>query len=213
MQVHDEGTFRVVKVGPLGQFANNAYLIIDPAAGEAAIVDAPAEGEKILAAAEGLKVTKILLTHTHTDHLSSFDLLKEATSAPVYCHPAETRLPAERIDVPLADGDELTVGSVPVRVIHSPGHTPGSVCLLVGRILVAGDTVFPGGPGRTDSPEDLQQEIRSIVERLYVLPDDTLVLSGHGDDTTIGASQREYEAFAARDHPADLCGDVLWAES
>lgn len=213
MQVHDEGTYRVVKLGPLGPFDNNAYLIIDPAAAEAAIVDAPAEGEKILAAAEGLKVTRILLTHTHPDHLPSLDLLKQATAAPVHCHPAETRLPAERIDVPLADGDELTVGSVPVRVIHTPGHTPGSVCFLVGRHLIAGDTLFPGGPGHSDSPQDLRQEIRSIVKRLYVLPGDTAVLPGHGDDTTIDASRREFKAFAAREHPADLCGDVLWADS
>ena len=119
-------------------------------------------------------------------------------------------MPPDRIDVPLADGLELTVGNVPVRAIHTPGHTPGSVCFLVGRYLIAGDTLFPGGPGHSDTPEDLQQMIRSIVQRLYVLPNETLVLPGHGDGTTIGASRREYAAFAAHPHPPDLCGDVLW---
>ena len=210
MQVHDEATFRLIKVGPLGPFDNNAYVIVDPAAGEAAIVDMPAEGEKILEATAGLRVGKILLTHTHRDHWFSYDLLKGATGAPVYCHPAEAQMPPERIDVPLADGQELTVGSVAVRAIHTPGHTPGSVCFLVGRYLIAGDTLFPGGPGHSDTPEDLQQSIRSVVQRLYVLPDETLVLPGHGDDTTIGASRREYAVFASRPHPPDLCGDVLW---
>jgi hydroxyacylglutathione hydrolase len=210
MQVHDEGSFHLVKVGPLGPFANNAYVIVDPAAGEAAIVDMPAEGEKILEATTGLRVTKILLTHTHPDHWFSYDLLKGAIGAPVYCHPAEVQMPSERIDIPLADGQELLVGSVRVRVIHAPGHTPGSVCFLVGGYLIAGDTLFPGGPGHSDTPDALLEGIRSIVQRLYVLPNDTLVLPGHGDDTTIGASRREYSVFASRPHTPDLCGDVLW---
>jgi len=219
METHDEPTFRLIKVGPLGPFDNNAYVIVDPAAGEAAIVDMPAEGEKVLEATAGLRVTKILLTHTHADHWFSYDLLKGATGAPVYCHPAEVQMPGPpgrptfgpgRIDVPLADGQELMVGNVAVRAIHTPGHTPGSVCFLVGRYLIAGDTLFPGGPGHSDTPDDLQQNIQSIVQRLYVLPDDTLVLPGHGGDTTIGASRREYAVFASRPHPPGLCGDVLW---
>ena len=212
METYDEGTFRLIKVGPLGPFDNNAYVIVDPAAGEAAIVDLPAEGEKVLEATAGLRVAKIILTHTHPDHWFSYDLLKAATAAPVYCHPAEVQMPAGHIDVPLADGLELSVGNVAVRAIHTPGHTPGSVCFLVGRYLIAGDTLFPGGPGHSDTPDDLQQMIRFIIQRLYVLPDDTLVLPGHGDGTTIGASRREYAAFAARPHPPDLCGDVLWDE-
>jgi len=213
METHNEGTFRLIKVGPLGPFDNNAYVIVDPAAGEAAIVDMPAEGEQVLAATAGLRVSKILLTHTHPDHWLSYDLLRGATGAPVYCHPTEVQMPPQGIDFPLADGQELTVGSVTVRAMHTPGHTPGSLCFLVGRYLIAGDTIFPGGPGHSDTPEDLQQTVRSIVQRLYVLPDTTLVLPGHGDGTTIGASRREYAVFSSRPHPPDLCGDVLWEMS
>ncbi|MFQ5879339.1 MAG: MBL fold metallo-hydrolase [Dehalococcoidia bacterium] len=210
MQVYEEEDLRLVQVGPLGPFNNNAYLIVDPAASEALLVDMPAQGDQALAAAEGLRLAAVVLTHTHPDHWAAYDLIKGATGAPVHCHPAEVIMPADRIDVPLADGQELSVGRLPVKVIHTPGHTPGSVCLLVGRHLISGDTLFPGGPGHSRSPQDLQQEIRSIVERLYILPDSTLVHPGHGDGTTIGHSMEEYADFAARPHPPDLHGDVLW---
>jgi glyoxylase-like metal-dependent hydrolase (beta-lactamase superfamily II) len=100
-----------------------------------------------------------------------------------------------------------------VRVLHTPGHTPGSICLLANGALLSGDTLFPGGPGYSRDHAALAQEILSITGRLYRLPDDTLVLPGHGEGTTIGVSRAEHAAFAARDHPDDLHGDVLWASS
>ena len=205
-----ESDAQIVKVGPLGPFANNAYVVIDGDSNESIIVDAPAEGEQILDAAQGTRVSAIVVTHRHPDHWTSIDLLKESTGAPVYCHEADREQYADKVNRTLSDGEELALGGIRLRVIHTPGHTPGSICLLTGRHLIAGDTLFPGGPGRTDRPEDLQQEIRSILDRLYPLPDDTHVYSGHGDDTTIGQSKEEYAAFASREHPPDLCGDVLW---
>ncbi|HXG42713.1 MAG TPA: MBL fold metallo-hydrolase [Dehalococcoidia bacterium] len=213
MQVYEDGALRLLRIGPLGPFANNAYVVADRQAGEAVLVDMPAEGERVLAALEGLRVTAIVLTHTHPDHWQSYELVKGATNAPVLCHPAEVIMPRERRDGELADGQELAVGSLRLKVIHTPGHTPGSCCFLVGRYLLSGDTLFPGGPGRSNSPQDLQQEIASITQKLYILPDDTLVLPGHGEGTTIGQSKREYAVFASRPHPPDLCGDVLWESS
>lgn len=213
MEVFENGGLRLTKVGPLGPFANNAYVIADREAAEAVIVDMPAESSQTLEAVGDLRVIAVLLTHTHPDHWPDYDLVKGATDAPVLCHPAEQGMPAEKIDRPLADGDHLAVGGLSLLVIHTPGHTPGSCCFLLGRYLIAGDTLFPGGPGHSNSPQELQQNIASITERLYTLPGDTLVLPGHGDNTTIERSRQEHAVFASRPRPPDLHGDVLWESS
>jgi glyoxylase-like metal-dependent hydrolase (beta-lactamase superfamily II) len=170
----------------------------------------PTGSRATLEALGDLKVKAILLTHTHPDHWGDYDLVKKTTGAPVRCHAAERIMPADKNDEPVEDGEEIAVGGQKVKAIFTPGHTPGSTCFLAGNILFSGDVLFPGGPGRTNTPHDLQQTIGSIVSRLHVLPDGIKVLPGHGDDTTIGESKREYAAFAAREHPADLCGDVTW---
>jgi glyoxylase-like metal-dependent hydrolase (beta-lactamase superfamily II) len=210
MQVFEDDSLRLVKEGPLGPFANNVYLIQDRASGEALIVDAPADGQRILEALEGGRVSRIVVTHRHPDHWATLDALKAATGAPVACHEADRAPYAAKVDDVIVDGEELTVGELRVRAIHTPGHTPGSTCFLVRNHLISGDTLFPGGPGRTSSPQDLRQSIESITSRLYVLPDETLVHPGHGDGTTIGRSKREYAVFAAKEHRPDLCGDVMW---
>jgi len=210
METHEEGRLRLVKLGPLGPFANNTYLVQDRELGDTLLIDAPQDGDQALDALAGGRVTQIVVTHRHPDHWVSIDALKSATRAPVACHEADREPYADKVDRAVADGEELIVGELRVRVIHTPGHTPGSVCLVVGNHLISGDTLFPGGPGRTTKPPDLQEEIRSITARLLVLPDETLLHPGHGDDGTIGWSKREYAVFASREHPADLCGDVTW---
>ena len=210
MDSYEEGALRLTRFGPLGPFANNAYVISAAGADEVLVVDMPLGSQEVVEAVKGRRVLAIVLTHTHRDHWAEYDLVKQSTGAPVLCHPAEVLMPADRIDRPLAGGDELRVGGLSIHVVHTPGHTPGSSCLLAGRFLITGDTLFPGGPGHTDSPADLRQTIESITRKLYVLPDETLVLPGHGDGTTIGRSKAEYAAFASRSHAADLCGDVLW---
>ena len=210
MEIYREGDIEVVRLGPLGPYGNNAYIIADRATKQSLIVDMPAEGEKLLEALGEANVQAIVATHWHPDHWMSYDLVRGATKAPVHVHEAEVRIPPERIDVRVKDGDEIRVGSARVRVIHTPGHTPGSICLRIGKVLLTGDTLFPGGPGRTQTPEDLQTAVRSIAERLLPLEDDALVWPGHGDTTTIGRARAEYQSFAIRPHRPDLHGDVTW---
>lgn len=192
------------------ELESNCYVVSCTGTREALLIDASSGANQILEALQGLEVKYIVITHTHGDHLGSLAEVRAAIQAPVAVHAAEADrlpVPAERL---LQDGDTLAFGNCSARVIHVPGHTPGSICLLVGRHLLAGDTLFPGGPGHTRTPADLHQTIQSITQRIYTLPDDTVIHSGHGPGTTVGESKREYALFAQKSHPADLCGDVLW---
>jgi len=211
MDEYVEGLLRFVKDGPMGSFGNNAYLIQNRETGETLFVDAPDGAERLLEALGDGEVTRIAVTHRHPDHWQSIDAVKAATGAPVACHEADREPYRANVDATLADGEEIALGGLRVRVIHTPGHTPGSICFLVGNRLITGDALFPGGPGRTNSPADLQQSIESITTRLLALPDETAVHPGHGDDGRIGDSKREYAVFASKEHPPDLCGDVTWA--
>lgn len=204
----------VKKIGPLGPYANNAYVIVDEATKRAIFVDAPIGSAEAIAAAEGTDVQMVIVTHRHGDHWAEIDVVKAATNAPVWCHEADRAPYKEKVFDTLGGGDEVPFGESSLRVIHTPGHTPGSICLFfetaVGPALISGDTLFPGGPGKSGSPAALLEMIGSITSRLLTLPDDTHVYPGHGDDTTIAASKREYAVFASKEHPADLAGDVTW---
>jgi len=197
----------------LGRMGNNCYVLRPTSDGPVTVVDAPEGIEEVVNALGGHEIERTVVTHSHFDHWLGFDVLGTATEAPVFVGGQETNLEPVWNAQPLEDGDVFSIGRAQVQVIHTPGHTPGSICLLVGRAVLTGDTLFPGGPGRTKTHEDLETEIASITSRLHTLDPETLVLPGHGSSTTIGASRAEYEVFAAKDHDPDLKGDVLWAES
>ena len=208
-----DGDLAVVVAGPAG-FGNNIYVIIDTSTNEAAFVDAPAEAECIEAAeSAGVRPSKILLTHSHGDHTACIEQLKQRYGCRVYADPREPWLKEGQLDVPVTHDEELSVGNLRFRVVSVPGHTPGSTTFVHGLHAFVGDTLFPGGPGRSRTPEDLRQEIDSIEAQLYALPDATTIYPGHGDRTTIGLSKREFAVFAAKEHDPGLHGDVLWAES
>lgn len=214
MKAVEDGNLRIVVAGPAG-FGNNIYIVIDAATNEAAFIDAPAEVEKAIEAAEaaGVQPARILLTHGHGDHTASIDALKAKYGARLYGDPAEPGLAPGQLDAPVAHGGEVKVGNLSFRVLSVPGHTPASTTFVCGRHAFVGDTLFPGGPGHSRSNESLQQEIASITTQLYALPDDTVVWPGHGESTTIAASKEQFAVFAARTHAPDLHGDVDWLNS
>ncbi|MBM4420936.1 MAG: MBL fold metallo-hydrolase [Chloroflexi bacterium] len=209
--VYAEDLFAVVKVGPMGPYGNNAYLLHDAGAKASLLVDMPLDERPLLdAIAEVGNVEQIVATHWHHDHWMTYDAVRAATNGVVIVGDKEVNVPAERIDRRIGHGDELKVGGRRVTILHTPGHTPGSICLKVGRALITGDTLFRGGPGRTSAPGDLGTIVDSIVSHLLSLPDHTMVMPGHGPDTTIADTRREHAHYARKPWPADYFGDVEW---
>jgi glyoxylase-like metal-dependent hydrolase (beta-lactamase superfamily II) len=195
----------------VGPWQMNTYLVICDETNSSAIVDPGADAEDILAMAEGTNVEKILITHTHSDHIGALAEVKSATNAPVYVHPVDAKQARIAYDVALQDGDEIEVGNLRLRVIHAPGHTPGQVCLMLedGRVLV-GDTIFVGGPGRTSSHKDFKTTMNTMQEIVFTWPDDTEFYPGHGPSGVIGTERPAFEAFVARGWSSKLRGDVTW---
>ena len=184
---------------------NNVWLVGNDE--EVLIVDAAHDAETILSAVAGRRVVGIVCTHSHNDHVNAVQELISSVDGPVYLHPADTMLwdvVNEGVTfTPLADGDLVSVAGLDAQVIHTPGHSPGGVCLYVPElgVLLSGDTLFHGGPGATGrSFSDFPTILDSIRERLLTLPAETRVLTGHGDETTIGAEAGSYDEWVARGH-------------
>ncbi len=172
---------------------NNVWLVGDEF--EVLVIDAAHDAKPILKAIGGRDVRGIVLTHGHNDHLNAAGDLWDGTRAPIYLHPADRMLwdevyPAVEPDHEIADGDVFTVAGTTLRVIATPGHSPGSVSLYAEDLgtVFTGDTLFNGGPGATGrSYSDHPTIVSSITEKLLRLPPETVVKTGHGADTTIGA--------------------------
>lgn len=182
---------------------NNVWIVGNE--DECVVIDSPHDAEAIIRQVGGRKVVAILLTHAHNDHIGAARAVAAAVDAPIYLNPEDLMLweqvyPDHKPDHYLADGDEFQVGGGTLRAIHTPGHSPGSTCFLLERegTVFTGDTLFNGGPGATGrSYSDYPTILASIRERLLNLPPETVVRTGHGDNTTIGA-ERETLAKAAQ---------------
>lgn len=185
------GTFSLD--GETHQVDNNIWVIGDDE--ECFVIDAPHDVDAILAVVGERRLKAIVCTHAHDDHVRVAPALRERVAAPILLHPADKPLwelthPDELWDVDLSDGQELVVGGTVVTVLHTPGHAPGAVCLYVADlgVVFTGDTLFHGGPGATGrSFSDRPTIEASIRATLFALPDETVVHTGHGESTTIGA--------------------------
>lgn len=193
----------------LGQLSNNCYIWADEKTKDAIVVDAPDKADEIIAFAgdKGLKITDIVLTHGHFDHILALKELKEKTGAmlSVFEKTADfmrdpvrnlaqymnIEIPPTKPDKLLKDGDEIDFRGNKIKVLHTPGHTEDSICLLSGKTLLSGDTLFRLSVGRWDHPTgNMIEEINSINDKLMPLPDDTEVYPGHGPSTTIGEERK-----------------------
>lgn len=185
---------RKLSVGPMD---NNCYILVND--GQALVIDAANDADRILTEVEGLVVTTVMTTHGHQDHWQALEDVAEATCAEVVFHAADASMIPREADRHVEDGDTLPVGEASVRLIHNPGHTPGSTSILLGDAhLFTGDTLFPGGIGRTTTPEEFDSAYRAVTERLFILGDETHVYPGHGDDTTLGAERPHLEEWRER---------------
>ena len=209
MSLHYDGELRITKIN-MGPYNNNGYIVVCPETNEGVIIDTPAEPEKLLSEIGDVDIKAILITHRHQDHLLGFSEITGSVSAPVGIGTEDASALPKPPEIDLRDGGTIKFGNRELRVLATPGHTEGGRCFLYGKHLFSGDTLFPGGPGKTGSPEALRQLIDSITGKLLVLPDDTAVYPGHGDDTTIGTAREEYQTFASRPHSDDLFGEVTW---
>ncbi|MTD15339.1 MBL fold metallo-hydrolase [Nakamurella sp. YIM 132087] len=206
---------RVEKVVTSGTFSldggtwdvdNNVWLVGDDS--EVLVIDAAHDADAIAAAIGDRKVVAILSTHGHDDHIDAAPELAARTGAPILLHPADAPLwgmkhQDRRPDADLTDGQVIAVADVEGTVLHTPGHSPGAVCVSFPAlgVVFSGDTLFNGGPGATGrSFSDFPTIIESISSRLLSLPDDTVVHTGHGDDTSIGAEAPHLDDWVVRGH-------------
>ncbi|HEY96092.1 MAG TPA: MBL fold metallo-hydrolase [Dehalococcoidia bacterium] len=197
----------------LGPYETNTYIITCLNTKASAVIDAPGEAEKVLEGVKETDVKYILMTHNHMDHTGAMAELRSALGVPIAAHEADAKRMPLKPDTFLNDGDYLSVGNLKMRVIHTPGHTPGGLCFYTDKYLLAGDTIFKDGPGRTNSPAALKQIIESITGNIFTLPDDTQIFPGHGDSAVLKEEKDKYGVFASKYHDPKLCGDIVWLTS
>ncbi len=205
---------RTRQVGPWGM---NAYALVCPSTRSSVLIDPGADPDALTEWLADTDPTAILVTHHHEDHIGALDEMRDRLSAPVLAHPAsdfgEAARPADRH---LGDGDTFQVGEHTIRVVHTPGHTPGQICFALwgeaGRgdpRIIVGDTIFEGGPGKTWSAQDFKVTLEILREVILAWSDEAICYPGHGPSFCLGDKRAAIEAFLRKDH-GDFFGDATW---
>jgi glyoxylase-like metal-dependent hydrolase (beta-lactamase superfamily II) len=185
----------------VSEMANNAYLLRCTATGQALLVDAAAEPQVLRALVGDADLRTVVTTHGHWDHHRALPDVVAATGARTVAHAADAGDLPVPVDRTVAHGDTVEVGEQALEVVHLRGHTAGSIALVwrgAGTHVFTGDSLFPGGPGRTTSPENFSSLMSDLEERIFVLPDDTWFYPGHGKDSTLGAERPHLPEWRAR---------------
>lgn len=209
MNIANDKDIRIEKL-TLGPYETNTYIVACQKTKESLVIDAPARASEIIVTLKDTQPKYILLTHDHYDHTGVIVSLRARLKVPLAAHELDSYQLKTPPEIYMKDGDTLKLGNLDIKVLHTPGHTPGSLCFKMGKYLFVGDTIFPGGPGHTDTPDDFKQILESISKKILRLPDDTVLLPGHGDGTTVEKAKEEYAVFVSRPHDENSYGDVTW---
>jgi len=201
--------FQKLNIGP---YSNNVYVLTCKKTKECVIIDTSHSAPPILSICEGSIPKYILQTHCHGDHINALDEVRRITGAPMGQHPEDSREFGTQPDFEINDGDEIAFGNISLKAIHTPGHCRGMLMFFYQGHCVCGDTIFPGGPGKTWNYEQLLQSIESIKNKVLTLPSETVLYPGHGANSTVARSQKELADFemAGRPKPGEF-GDITWA--
>lgn len=204
-----------LKTFPVGEHQSNCYLLITSGGQEGVLIDPGDQADDIVRLVGSLTMKHILITHGHPDHVGALEAVRHALKVPVGIHPADAETYNLLFDISLEDDVSFDMGDDRLEVVHIPGHTPGSIALRLveggqSERVIVGDTIFPGGPGHTQTPQDLETSLASLAKTVFTWADETILYPGHGSSTTVGEERAAFEAFCAGSRLPDLCGDVTW---
>ncbi len=195
---HFENDSVSIRKCEVGAFGNNTYVVACNATNASVIVDAAADSELVIATADGTDPVAIVTTHGHADHVGAAVEVSKRLNIPIVLNRLDWDLCPIEANNDLTPGS-LAIGDTEVELVHVPGHTPGSMAILTSGAVITGDTLFPGGPGATRFPySDFDQIMGSLDREFFSLPDTTIVMPGHGPDTTIGTERPSLEEWRSR---------------